>query len=61
MTAFLNNHRLRREALPGTLHDILRLTGPRRTALTAIWRVEPDGRLTCRWDTQSPETSRPPH
>jgi hypothetical protein len=62
MTAFLDTDRLRRQALPGSLTEILdpRRDSPRRPVLIATWQVGSDGRLTCRWDTDDPGTERPP-
>ena len=60
MTAFLDTDRLRREALPGGLAEHLRRVAARRPSLCASWQLGPDGRLTCRWDTDDPVAKRLP-
>jgi hypothetical protein len=37
-----------------------RLTSHRRPTLVARWAVTPDGRLSCRWETDASTISRPP-
>lgn len=60
MTVLPDTDRLRQEALPGGLAELLRVLAGRPMPRTA-WQVGPDGRLACRWDTDDPVAASPPH
>jgi hypothetical protein len=60
MTAFLNIDDLRAHAAPFDPYEMPRRAEFVRPVLSAHWFTTPDGRLTCRWQTDEPAPDRPP-